>query len=99
EGAEAAGAVSMRPTFMHAPADGVRFVQDRIARESAEVWAVLEAGGRVYVCGDGRRMAPAVREAFMAIYRNNTGASDEESAAWLTALTESGHYVEDVWAG
>ncbi|WP_087924577.1 cytochrome P450 [Streptomyces albireticuli] len=99
EAAEAAGAVSMRPTFMHAPADGVRFVQDRIARESAEVWAALEAGGRVYICGDGRRMAPAVREAFMAIHRDNTGASEEEAAAWLAALTESGHYAEDVWAG
>ncbi|MEU8547705.1 cytochrome P450 [Streptomyces roseoverticillatus] len=99
EAAEAAGAVSMRPTFMYVPEDGARFVQDRIARESEEVWAALEAGGRVYVCGDGRRMAPAVREAFVAIYRKNTGASDEEAAAWLTSLTESGHYVEDVWAG
>ncbi|MHA7962033.1 bifunctional cytochrome P450/NADPH--P450 reductase [Streptomyces sp. L500] len=99
EAAEAAGAVSMRPTFMHAPEDGVRFVQDRIARESAEVWAMLEAGGRVRVCGDGRRMAPAVREALMTIHRENTGASGEEAAAWLVSLAESGHYAEDVWAG
>ncbi|MCC3773843.1 bifunctional cytochrome P450/NADPH--P450 reductase [Streptomyces sp. UNOB3_S3] len=99
EAAEAAGAVSMRPTFMHAPEDGVRFVQDRIARESEEVWAALEAGGRVRVCGDGRRMAPAVREALMAIHRENTGASGEEAAAWLASLAESGHYAEDVWAG
>ncbi|MCF3118721.1 cytochrome P450 [Streptomyces arenae] len=99
EAAEAAGVVSMRPAFMHAPEDGVRFVQDRIARESAEVWAVLEAGGGIHVCGDGRRMAPAVREAFMAVHREHTGASDEEAAAWLAALIESGHYVEDVWAG
>ncbi|WP_328787090.1 bifunctional cytochrome P450/NADPH--P450 reductase [Streptomyces sp. NBC_00273] len=99
EAAEAAGAVSMRPTFTHAPEHGARFVQDRIARESDEVWAALEAGGRVYVCGDGRRMAPAVREAFMAIYRQNSCADDEEAAAWLAATTESGRYVEDVWAG
>ncbi|GAA3087038.1 bifunctional cytochrome P450/NADPH--P450 reductase CypB [Streptomyces roseofulvus] len=99
EAAEAAGAVSMRPTFMHAPENGARFVQDRIARESDEVWAALEAGGRVYVCGDGRRMAPAVREAFMAVHRDRTGASDEEAVAWLTGLVESGRYVEDVWAG
>ncbi len=97
--AEAAGAVSMRPTFAYAPVDGARYVQDRIARESDEVWTVLEAGGRVHVCGDGRRMAPAVREAFMAIYRGHTGAGDEEAAAWLGALIESGYYVEDVWAG
>jgi cytochrome P450/NADPH-cytochrome P450 reductase len=99
EAAEAAGAVSMRPTFSCAPVDGARFVQDRIAKESDEVWAALEAGGRVHVCGDGRRMAPAVREAFMAIYRTHTGAGDVEAGAWLNALIESGIYVEDVWAG
>ncbi|MFF8726650.1 bifunctional cytochrome P450/NADPH--P450 reductase [Streptomyces sp. NPDC015171] len=99
EAAEAAGAVSMRPTFMHAPVDGARFVQDRIARESDEVWAALEAGGRVYICGDGRRMAPAVREAFMAVHRAHTGSGDEEAAAWLAGMVESGRYVEDVWAG
>jgi len=97
--AEAAGAVSMRPTFAHAPENGARFVQDRIARESDEVWAALEADGRVYVCGDGRRMAPAVREALMAVYREHTGAGDDEATAWLSAMTESGRYVEDVWAG
>ncbi|MFJ7905630.1 bifunctional cytochrome P450/NADPH--P450 reductase [Kitasatospora sp. NPDC096204] len=99
EAAEAAGAVSMRPTFMHAPVDGARFVQDRIARESDEVWAALRAGGRVYICGDGRRMAPAVREAFTAVHREHTGANDEQAAAWLAELIESGRYVEDVWAG
>ncbi|RZD89966.1 reductase [Streptomyces albidoflavus] len=99
EAAEAAGAVSMRPTFMHAPENGARFVQERIARESEEVWSVLEAGGRVYICGDGRRMAPAVREAFMAVYRERSGASDEQAVEWLTGLVESGRYVEDVWAG
>ncbi|MFJ2176865.1 bifunctional cytochrome P450/NADPH--P450 reductase [Streptomyces sp. NPDC087851] len=99
EAAQAAGAASLRPAFMHAPEDGVRFVQDRIARESDEVRAALEAGGRVYVCGDGRRMAPAVREAFMAVHRRHTGADDEAAAAWLAALIDSGRYVEDVWAG
>ncbi|NUP35773.1 MAG: cytochrome P450 [Streptomyces sp.] len=99
ETAQAAGAVSMRPTFACAPEDGARFVQDRIARESDEVWAALEAGGRVHICGDGRRMAPAVREAFMAIYGERTGANAAEATAWLTALIESGVYVEDVWAG
>ncbi|GGX23650.1 bifunctional cytochrome P450/NADPH--P450 reductase [Streptomyces noursei] len=99
EAAEAAGVVSMRPTYMHAPVGGARFVQDRIARESDEVWAALEAGGQVYICGDGRRMAPAVREAFMAVHREHTGANDEDATAWLADLIESGRYVEDVWAG
>lgn len=99
EAAEQAGVVSMRPTFSAAPEDGALFVQYRIAKESAEIWAALAAGGHVYICGDGRRMAPAVREAFMDIHREHTGAGEEESAAWLNALTDSGRYVEDVWAG
>ncbi|NBE56164.1 bifunctional cytochrome P450/NADPH--P450 reductase [Streptomyces boluensis] len=95
--AEAAGAVSMRPAFSRAPEDGARYVQDRIARESDEIWDVLEAGGRVRVCGDGRQMAPAVRSAFLAVHREHTGANAEEAAAWLAALIASGAYVEDVW--
>lgn len=53
----------------------------------------------MYVCGDGRRMAPGVRTALQAVYREQTGADAEEAAAWLTAMTQSGTYVEDVWAG
>ena len=98
ETAHTAGAVSMRPTFACAPEDGMRYVQDRIARESDEVWAALEAGGRVHVCGDGRRMAPPVREAFRAVYRKHTGADDDQAGDWLASLVETGRYVEDVWA-
>ncbi|UUU36645.1 cytochrome P450 [Streptomyces sp. CA-210063] len=99
QAAQDAGAVSLRPTFSYAPEGGVRFVQDRIAKESAEVWSVLQDGGRVYVCGDGRRMAPGVRAALQAVYREHTGSAADEAASWLTAMTESGTYVEDVWAG
>ncbi|WP_063733653.1 bifunctional cytochrome P450/NADPH--P450 reductase [Streptomyces sp. RTd22] len=99
ERAEAAGVVSLRPTFMHAPQNGLRFVQERIDCEGDEVWSLLQGGARVFVCGDGRRMAPGVREAFRAVYRRHTGADDEAAAAWLAEMTESGRYVEDVWAG
>lgn len=99
EAAERAGAVQLRPAFMHAPENGRRFVQDRILHDTHEIWDAIEAGGRVYICGDGRRMAPAVREAFKTIYCDKTAASYEQATAWLDALIESGHYNEDVWAG
>jgi cytochrome P450/NADPH-cytochrome P450 reductase len=41
------------------PVDGQRFVQDRIAAQGDEVWDLLTLRAIVYVCGDGRRMAPA----------------------------------------
>ncbi|WP_440555735.1 cytochrome P450 [Streptomyces sp. SCPE 10] len=97
--AEAAGAVRLRPAFSEAPEDGARFVQHRIAAEADEVWALLSEGARVYVCGDGARMAPGVREAFRTLYRERTPGADEAAAGrWLDSLVAQGRYVEDVYA-
>ncbi|MFJ6897465.1 bifunctional cytochrome P450/NADPH--P450 reductase [Streptomyces hokutonensis] len=98
--AEETGAVSMRPVFSEAPVDGLRFVQHRIAHEADEVWALLEAGAEVYVCGDGRHMAPGVREAFRSLYAQHTPGADGAAAEeWLRHLMDRGRYVEDVYAG
>lgn len=97
--AETAGAVSLRPAFSAAPENGALFVQHRIAAEGDEVWKLLAAGAQVYVCGDGTRMAPGVREAFRTLYRDRTpGADDTAAGAWLDELTAAGRYVEDVYA-
>ena len=72
EAAEAAGVVRMRPAFSRAPQGGLRYVQDRIAADADEVWELLGDPTKhthVYVCGDGAQMAPAVRQAFIDIYR------------------------------
>ena len=92
----------MRPAFSRAPQDGVRYVQDRIAADADEVWELLGDAAKdthVYVCGDGAKMAPAVRQAFIDIYRARTGADESQARDWLIGLVESDHYVEDVWAG
>jgi cytochrome P450/NADPH-cytochrome P450 reductase len=102
EQAEAIGIVQMRPAFSRAPQDGVRYVQDRIAADADEVWNLLGDPAKdthVYVCGDGARMAPAVRGSFLDIYRARAGADDDQARDWLNGLIESDHYVEDVWAG
>ena len=102
EEAESIGIVQMRPAFSRAPQDGVRYVQDRIAADADEVWNLLGDPAKdthVYVCGDGARMAPAVRGSFLDIYRARTGTSDDQARDWLNGLIESDHYVEDVWAG
>jgi cytochrome P450 / NADPH-cytochrome P450 reductase len=96
ETAQEAGVISMRPAFSRAEVDGVKYVQDRIAADSADVWAALSAGGRVYICGDGKGMAPAVREAFKSIHREHGFGDDQQ---WLDSLIAEDRYVEDVWAG
>ncbi|MFJ8533714.1 cytochrome P450 [Streptomyces sp. NPDC093591] len=93
--AETAGAVSLRPAFSTAGT----FVQHRVAAEADEVWDLLEAGARVYVCGDGSKMAPGVREAFRTLFRDRTpGAGEAAAEQWLDGLVRDGRYVEDVYA-
>lgn len=102
EEADRLGIVRMRPAFSRVPQHGVRYVQDRIAADAEEVWELLGDPAKdthVYVCGDGARMAPAVRRAFLDIYRAHTGADEDQARDWLIGLVESDHYVEDVWAG
>ncbi|WP_336205160.1 bifunctional cytochrome P450/NADPH--P450 reductase [Nonomuraea sp. LPB2021202275-12-8] len=72
-----------------------RFVQDALAAEADTVWELLEHGAHVYVCGDGLRMAPAVRRVLLAMHHERTG---EDGAAWLAELEASGRYQQDVFA-
>lgn len=102
EEADELGIVAMRPAFSRAPQNGVRYVQDRIAADADEVWELLGDPAKdthVFVCGDGGKMAPAVRQSFLDIYRARTGADESGARDWLIGLVESDHYVEDVWAG
>ena len=49
--------------------------------------AVGRAGASVYVCGGASRMAPDVRRAFAAIYRERTGADADRAERWLDEMT------------
>lgn len=102
EAAEHWGLVRMRPAFSRASVDGVRYVQDRIAADADDVWELLGDPAKdthVFVCGDGARMAPAVRAAFREIYSARTGADEDTAREWLEDLVAADRYVEDVWAG
>ncbi len=75
------------------------YVQDLIAREADTVWALIENGARIYVCGDGARMEPDVRRVLMAIHGDKTGASAADSAKWIDTMIEQERYLLDVWVG
>lgn len=98
--AEQSGVVQMRPAFSRASENGIKYVQDRIAADAGDIWRLLGDPAKqthVYVCGDGGKMAPAVRDAFLHIYREHTGANESQARDWLIGLVEADRYVEDVW--
>ncbi|GAA2294711.1 cytochrome P450 [Nonomuraea roseoviolacea subsp. roseoviolacea] len=87
--------VRVHEAFSAVPGHPYRFVQDAVAAEAERVGELLEAGAHVYVCGDGLRMAPAVRAALADLHRDRTGGDGE---AWLASLEEQGRYQQDVFA-
>ena len=74
-----------------------RYVQDALLDAANEVWSAIEDGAPIYVCGDGRFMAPAVRAALIAICQKKQGVDHVIASAWLEALIQSGLYHQDVF--
>jgi cytochrome P450/NADPH-cytochrome P450 reductase len=75
------------------------YVQNLVAAQSDRVWALIEQGAIIYVCGDGSRMEPDVKAALVAIYRERSGADTEAGQRWIDDLGAKNRYVLDVWAG
>jgi cytochrome P450/NADPH-cytochrome P450 reductase len=96
---QAHGAIHVHPAFFKREDDGVAFVQHRLWRDRARVVELLDAGARVYVCGDGKRMAPAVRETLERIYAEHRGASSAGARDWLREMEATGRYTADVFSG
>lgn len=86
-------------TFTFAEEDGVKFVQHRVWKDRADIAKLFLEGAVVYVCGDGQRMAPAVRDTLARIYSEGTGMTHEEALRTVEQIErERGRFVEDVFA-
>lgn len=94
-----AGVATLLPAFFQKPDGEVSFVQHRVWAERARVSELFRQGATVYVCGDGRYMAPAVRDTLVRIYKEASGASDADAERWADEVEhEHGRYVSDVFA-
>ena len=73
------------------------YVQDRMVEQGAELFAWLEQGASVYVCGDALRMAKDVDLALHKVIEQH-GARDEENAKeYVQNLHDSKRYHRDVY--
>ena len=73
------------------------YVQHRMLEHSRELYAWLEDGAHLYVCGDAERMAPDVHAALHRIVENEAGVSTEEAAEYIKRLQGEKRYQRDVY--
>ncbi len=71
------------------------YVQHRIRQRGADLVAWLEGGAYWYVCGDARRMAPAVSGALHDVFEERLGPG--AGAEMLTRLRAEKRYRVDVY--
>ncbi|KFA94151.1 bifunctional cytochrome P450/NADPH--P450 reductase [Archangium violaceum] len=94
---EREGVVEVLPAFFRQPDGDVTFVQHRLWKERARVKALLGQGALFFICGDGQRMAPAVRETLARLHQEAVGCSAEEATEWLSDMEKQGRLVSDVF--
>jgi len=73
------------------------YVQDKLRKNGAEVFAWLEKGAHFYVCGDANRMAKDVHQALLDIIQEFGGKSEEDAQAYLKELRNQNRYQKDVY--
>lgn len=94
---EDAGVVRVFPAYSCVAEHPHRFVQHALWDAREAVWEAFDAGATLYVCGDGRAMAPAVRDTLIRMHQARHGSDLPTASDWLTAQMQSGRYRQDVF--
>jgi sulfite reductase (NADPH) flavoprotein alpha-component len=78
-------------------AGGRTYVQHRMLERAPEIFAWLEEGAHLYLCGDAARMAPDVHETLIAIVSEEGGLGRERAEDYVRDLQRSRRYQKDVY--
>jgi sulfite reductase (NADPH) flavoprotein alpha-component len=73
------------------------YVQDRLRQHGRDVYAWLEEGARLYVCGDATGMAPGVHGALMDVVQRHGALSRVAAGEYLASMQRDRRYLLDVY--
>nr|WP_233176036.1 assimilatory sulfite reductase (NADPH) flavoprotein subunit [Dyella sp. ASV24] len=73
------------------------YVQQRIREQGRDLYAWLQDGAHLYVCGDASHMAKDVHAALLDVAMTHGGQSQEQAREWLSDLLQQGRYARDVY--
>lgn len=73
------------------------YVQDRMREHSDDLYAWLEAGAYVYVCGDAERMAKDVERTLLDVIALGSNGTLDQAAEYLAGMKKDKRYQLDVY--
>jgi sulfite reductase (NADPH) flavoprotein alpha-component len=73
------------------------YVQHRIRQQARALYAWLQEGAHVYVCGDATQMAPDVQTALLEVVAQEGGKYPEQAQEYLHELQATKRYQRDVY--
>ena len=73
------------------------YVHHRMREEGRDLWAWIERGAHIYVCGDALRMAKDVERALIDIVAEHGKRSQEDAARFVAELKKNDRYQMDVY--
>ncbi|HKW03431.1 MAG TPA: hypothetical protein VJN96_26640 [Vicinamibacterales bacterium] len=73
------------------------YVQHRMREQARDLWAWLEEGAEVFVCGDKERMAADVDRELHAIAETQGGKTPEQAKEYVENLRQTKRYKRDVY--
>jgi sulfite reductase (NADPH) flavoprotein alpha-component len=77
--------------------EGKTYVQHRMIEQAKDLYAWLEDGAHVYVCGDANALAPDVHETLIRIVAEQSGAGREAAEDYVRNLAAAHRYQRDVY--
>ena len=73
------------------------YVQHRMREDGRDLWAWLNDGAHIYVCGDALRMAKDVEAALIDVVAEHGGRTSDEAAKFVADLKDNDRYQADVY--
>lgn len=91
------GVLSKMDVAFSRDSDEKVYVQHRMLEHRKELFAWLQEGAAVYVCGDEKNMAKDVHQTLIEIIEKEGGISRERAAAYLADMQQHKRYQRDVY--
>jgi len=73
------------------------YVQHRMLQQSKELFAWIDGGAHLYICGCKNTMAKDVEETLINIISNEAGIDKAEAEEYLNKMEEEGRFAKDVY--